>query len=556
MSSTIHLELHQDIEHLQALLAATASSSNGYCVDGKSRSSISHYDIRHCLRKIQSLLAREDDLLFFRDDVENANIDGSDAGRATTGMAPVEHFIDDLITFVTLNYEHSDASIVDLIQLMIPRAVALIVSCSSSPNSSSSFSLSNGQLQRLLPRVLYMLQEPQQEEQQEEEEIENQVQQSLLELLNQNLTVPRLDQILRLEQDSWMALNLALTAVQKRSFKKTKNQHRLKQNINVLSMLPLWFLTLNLLEHFQTNIILKQEQQEYCGSQNKDIDFCRTWNGWIQAYLLQEQERAYESLEDLQKDVDEFWGQVEQYGIELMDTALQLMEDEEGQQLLSLEDKANSKNGEEVIAILQLAALATSFLAWLKPDEGASTMIIGNTSFQVLGRSLWRALGDFIVQRLEDHHQQLRQETIGTLGLSSVVGEEYQLAATDTLWRLTKALSANGSMHEDTSSLIVATIFRLWKHSDHYWNDETLAWIKAQMERDISIRHALQAALLSLVYLPNGSGSPDPSLTRMLGEWLFDEIGPDQQEDPWQSLVHEQLAEYSIELQENETQAS
>lgn len=535
--STIHpSDLRQQIENLQALLAAasswTATNNNSHML-GAGNHHIT-VQIRSCLRTIQSLLVR-DDYDWHAGDEEQQ-----------------EQLTQDLMALIlTLEYECEDPSIaVMLMESVVPRATSIL-------SSSPGITLTKDHLQRLFARVLYLIQE-----QQPQHSENNTTVDCLLELLNQHLTADRLaidifeeqdgdDSLSTTHHDAWDALQIVLDSHNIAS-ENYSHKSQQEQQPHRLSLFQLWFLITNILEYCQTYLV---------GSPTGGGN----WHAWIQRILWTK--KNYHSPELLRQHVDEVWNRVEQFGMEVLDTALQLLE------------KQLKDEGIPVKTILQYTTLALDFVTLTVSDDNT----FGSTqSFAGMSRSLWHSFGAFCLLHLEEQQQQQQQDRHENDSTTSdgriAFPEECQMVATDALWRLTtlhyndqNTLSPPLTKAAD-ASMILSAILRMWKqhNSDSYCsssfnNGDAITdmvtppapleqeWVKRMMKQDKSIQHALQAALLSLAYLPNGTTEAE----KLVAEWIWKQthetIAMEQQdneeEDPWQAFVQEQLMDLQQQLQ-------
>jgi hypothetical protein len=427
----------------------------------------------------------------------------------------------------------------------------------------------------LLPRVLYLLQT----------QASPVVLEPLLELLNQHLTSARLAEqaILEEERDALVALQIVLLSSQQQQQEQHQPSISLSFRVLIGTLLEYWVQCLLLLPN------------------NNNDDDDDDYDGWLQRqFLLQQQQQhqqqgAYPcSPEQLRRNVEDFLGRIEHYGMELLESALHLLEEHGAEQPSVVvvahphghrrghgdNNTANNDN-EQVVTVLQYVTLATNFLlVFLQQEEkehhpvtAGGNSIFRSTLLSGMGRSLWRALCQFVVQRMEHNNDNDITNTINTTNINANtnISLDCQVAATDALWRLAQTHPPGA---EDVA-LVTTTIFRLWKHSDYhdYWNknltdnnnedDEEdtalVQWIREQLQcpnYGKSLRHALQAAILSVTYLPTNKYPRGPLST--LAELVVlnknknnnSNINTDDEEDPWQSLVLDQLTEYAAELQQ------
>ena len=196
--------LHQQVHHLEAILAAAASST-GY-------KKIGHCEIRQCLRQIQACL--------FRKEGERLYEGGTDL-KVTS----------DLMALLTLQYEYDDPMTAEMMNILIPRAAELI-SCYGGE-------LTSEQLHLLLCRCMHFIQEPQQTPS---------FLNSLLTVLNQHLPSSRLPEVLG---DDDQGFFIALESILK-WYQEATNEYATYVSLQVL--------TLSLLEHLVNHILPNQDQ--------------------------------------------------------------------------------------------------------------------------------------------------------------------------------------------------------------------------------------------------------------------------------------------------------
>eukprot|EP00980_Cylindrotheca_fusiformis_P014722 scaffold4009_cov124-Cylindrotheca_fusiformis.AAC.2 len=193
---------HQQIEHLQALLAAAASSER----------KTSFYDIRQCLRQIQASLLREH-------------------GDSLYQQGKDDEVTQDLMTLLALNDEYADPMVVELMNAIVCRAADLIA-CYGGDE------LSIDQLQGLLPRILRMIRDSAQGG-----TISTPAFEALLQLLNQHLPASRISEVLEgNDHDCWVILEIILT-----------NQDHFSDQ--PITHLPLCVFTSTLLEYLVTYVL-------------------------------------------------------------------------------------------------------------------------------------------------------------------------------------------------------------------------------------------------------------------------------------------------------------
>jgi hypothetical protein len=456
MASTF-VNFHQQMEHLQALLAAAASSGN----------KIGNYDIRQCLRQIQSCLLREQgDLLYEQNNDEEVTRD--------------------LMILLTLNDEYADPMILELMNALIHRAAELIACYGGE--------LSTDQLQSLLARVLYIVQDPQ----------GTPAFDSLVQLLNQHLPSPRISEVLEdNDHDCWIALQIILTNQQQSSGRPTTH-------------LSLSVFTLALLEYLATNVLPQ---------------YNATFHSWIQSQLLWQ--RTYSSSTEVEQHVREYREMIEQYGVYLVEYALHLLE-----QGAHCEGAAEDS---DTLLALQYSTVATDFVHLFQSNKELSSCFV--LAFSGMTKSLWQALTYFVVHQLEENPEN--------------VSKELQMAATEALWKLTFSATTNANVALDggSSSMIVVTVLRLLQHPDYFWTSEAQEWLNDQLTTTSyrrSLCHALQATIISLLSDYPGTSQKEhiSSFIQMVLSHCDNSGDGELVDDPWQSLVEEYLSDHLMMVQE------
>ena len=209
--STTTSTFSNELEHLEALLAAAASSTTNKKIG------YSYYEIRQCLRQIQAFVMREEGERLYEEEENEAEVTR------------------DLMKLLTLNYEYDDPMTAEMMNILIPRAAELI-SCHGG-------NLNTEQLTNLLSRILYFIQEPEQLPP---------FLDSLLALLNQHLTPSRLPEVLDdNDLDCWIALQYFLNGQQ--------------QSVENVTHLSIRIFTLSLLEHLATYVLPRNQDQNFQG---------------------------------------------------------------------------------------------------------------------------------------------------------------------------------------------------------------------------------------------------------------------------------------------------
>jgi hypothetical protein len=556
-------QLHKHIERLQALLAAAATSSNHY-----GPSAIGNYELRSCLRQIQVTLMRPDFEFFGHQHqhqhqkmVQHHRHDDGGAAIITYSHedTPLVGAVDDLVTLLTLNeYEHQQQDGgMELLDGLVPRAAQLIMG--------SQLSLTNDHLQLLLPRVLSLVSDNNNNATTSSARFE-----ILLGLLNQHLTVVRLEEVLEEDQDIWIALKLLLPTLLNRPRRPPRGFRSLRfissseeeeeeaeadsssiePDLHVLAgmLLQHWKIRItesesSLDEWLRCHLTALQEEEEEDVVGEESYSFSQQQQNQYQQSARDNTiitRRDYTLPEDLERHVDECMAMVERYGADLLETALQLLEEgahspDPGQH------HDEEENSAGLLTALKYSTLATDWVEFI----GEYFPSISN-----LSRSLWRALETFIVERLEDdccgaNNNNTPEEV--------VFDDDIQMGATDSLWRLTQIQL--GCMQEQDVSTVVVAMFRLWRHPNYYWTPTTQEWVQSHLlspkncKYSTLIRRALQVGLLSMASFPEQYANPEDSLilSNVAQLVLTDESDTN---DPWHSMVYEQLADYSVQMEQ------
>ncbi|CAJ1920120.1 unnamed protein product [Cylindrotheca closterium] len=466
--------LRQQIDNFQALLTAAASSNN-----------VRNYDIRHCLRQIQAcLLSEQGDILY----------DQSDNDEVTQV----------LMTLLILNDEYADPMILEMVNIITQRAAELIAYYGRE--------LSTQQIQELLPRVLCLLQTSNTDE----------VVHSLLQLLNQHLSPPRLQEIFDgSDLDCWITLQTVLS-------------HQQKHRSEPTSFLSLSIFIVTLLNHLASNVLPPQKI---------------TLPDWIQSQVVLQHENA--SPMEAKQVVGEYLELLEQFGVFLFESSLHLLEQSAHGDFGSDENNSNQMDINTVMMTLQYSTVATDCVQLCMPRDDGNPPLLA-MSFGGILTSLWQALTCFVVQKLEsvviptsDNAQQ------------DPVRLQMQLAATEALWQLTYMATSNDivALEESSSSMVVVTILRMLQYPETFWTLQTKEWLSGQVSSTpykVSLRRALQATTLSQVYHRSGSNAQD-HIASLLHEVLNCGNEKIQNDDPWQPLVEELLSEHLALVQGTST---
>jgi hypothetical protein len=486
-------EIHTGVAQLQALLTAASQSNRQHY----------SYDIRRTLRQIDLCVESLDQEI--KHDNEHGN--RNELGNRAAHLLLTPTLVNDLMWLVTLdhmNYDtrpfEQDLSISELAMALIPTTTRLLYDAGDLPDD---------HVATLLQRIVEMLQP--------ERPTEATVMLSMLELLNANLSASRLAELVSTVECLYMLQLLlpeCVPALQQQQVQKDDEENTNTTEDSVWFQLRVW--TGTLLECLDQ--ILQEEEQS--------LEF------WLQASLVQLR-GSYPSPEALRLDIQAFGDLVRNYMIELVEFTLQALSRQ------SNDD--GSMNTEEADGMLQHVSLAAHTL--LLQDSFAPE------SHRSLDKSLWRALAAFA--------------TTGCRQLD----DSLQLEAINILWKLTQHVVAQsqvgGAVCLDAAdaSLVATTILKLIEHADHFWNPSVQQWVESLLmapedgsppdEGTLIIRHALQAAALTVLFLPTSESIQYDKIRSLLQVALS---GGDTDKDPWHGFFERQVSAYSNEMSASASQ--
>ncbi|KAL3944189.1 MAG: hypothetical protein SGBAC_001746 [Bacillariaceae sp.] len=471
MSSSSFSSLRQQIDNFQALLTAAASSNT-----------VRNYDIRQCLRQIQAcLLSEQGELLY----------DQNDNDEVTQV----------LMTLLILNDEYADPMILEMVNSITKRAAELVTYYGQE--------LSAQQIQELLPRVLCLLQTSKTEE----------VVHSLLQLLNQHVSLPHLQEIFH-ENDFDCCLTVQTVLI-----------HQQNYRAEPTPFLSLSIFIVTLMNHLATNVLPPQKL---------------ALPDWVQSQVLLQHDSI--SPMETKRIVGEYMELFVQFGVFLFESSLQLLEQSAHGDIGGSEQQNSQMDNSTVMMTLQYSTVATDCVQLCMPREDGSPPLL-DMPFCGIVTSLWQALTCFVVQKLEN------VIPTSSNGHEDTVGLQMQLAATEALWQLTYMVTSNDVivLEESSSSMVVVTILRMLQYPETFWTTQTQEWLNGQVSSapyKASLRRALQATTLSQVYHRSGSNAQD-HIASLLHEVLNYGNDDQNQDDPWQPLVKELLSEHLALVQGN-----
>ena len=484
--------------------------------------------------------------------------DGGDDDHAVANESH-RQLVDGLVKLLTLSdsEENRTGSGMELLDSLVPRTVQLILA--------SRLPLTDENFQRLLPLVLHLVVDNNGDD---AAMISNTNSIARLEgaltLINEHLTPNRLGEVLEADEDIWIALIILLNTLRRHHDQYAPGPTSLSQSsfssggqgqelsfietgLHVLAgkLLEFWKEKMDdskttvdawLRQHF---LSLHQQQQQADLASKQQLP-------QLESHSILSR-REYARPEDLGQHVEECRRLVEHYGADLLEKALQVLE--EGGQYHHSGSRDNNQHkcdqgddGSEpaTFCAMQYSTLATNWISLFGEEF---------TSLSNLTRSLWRALYTFIVERLEEgdtNHSSINEGS-----------DEIQMGATDNLWKLTQIHYQYGHIQEQDVSIIVLTIYRMWRHSNYFWMPTTIEWVKTNLlnskncKYSTPIRRALQAGLLSMMYFSQTNNSEEAmvitSLTDLIKNPLQDD---DDGEDPWHSLVLEEVENFSFQMEQ------
>lgn len=487
-AQSLGAEIHSGVAQLQALLTADFHS----------------YDIRRTLRQIDRCIGALDQEI--KHDNEQESYQQGDNDRAPH-LLLTPTLVNDLMLLVTLDMDHDktrrtheqkDLSISELAMALIPTTTRLLHDAGTLPDD---------HVATLLQRIVEMLQP--------ERPTEATVLLGMLELLNANLSASRLAKMVSTVECLYMLQLLlpeCIPALQQQQEQKDNEENTTTNTAEDAVWLQLRVWTGTLLE-FLAQILQEQEQS---------LEF------WLQPTLVQLR-GSYPSPEALRQDIQAFGDLVRNYMIESVEFALQALSRQES------DDDNCSMNTDEARGMLLHASLAAHAL--LLQDSFALD------SHRGLSKSLWRALAAFVTA-------DCRQ-----------LDDSLQRAAINDLWSLTQHVVAQsqvgGAVCLDAvdAALVATTILKLIEHADYFWNPSVQQWVEGLLmapedgsppdEGAQIIRHALQAAALTVLFLPTSKSIQDDKIRSLLQVALS---GGNTEKDPWHGFFERQVSNYSNEM--------
>jgi hypothetical protein len=484
-------EIHKGVAQLQALLTAASHS----------------YDIRRTLRQIDRCIDALDQEI--KHDDEKESYQQGDNRAPHLLLTPT--LVNDLMLLVTLDMDHDTTwraleqedlkSISELAMALIPTMTRLLHDAGTLPDN---------HVMTLLQRIVEMLQP--------ERPTEAIVLLGMLELLNANLSASRLAELASTVECLYMLQLLlpeCVPALQQQQEQRDNDENNTnKAEDSVWLQLRVW--TGTLLECLAQ--ILQEKEQS--------LEF------WLQPTLVQLR-GSYPSPEALRQEIQAFGDLVRNYMIESVEFALQALSRQSNDE--------NPMHTEEARGMLRHASLAANTL--LLQDSFALD------SHRGLCKSLWRALAAFV--------------TIGCRQLDDCL----QLAAINILWKLTQHVVAQsqvgGAVCLDAAdaALVATTILKLIEHADYFWNSSVQQWIEGLLTAPVDgsppdegtqiIRHALQAAALTVLFLPTSESIQYDKIRSLLQVALS---GADTEKDPWHGFFERQVSDYSNEMSASASQ--
>jgi hypothetical protein len=336
---SVIFDFHQNVTFLQNLVAEAGRPPNDdqhqhqqhhHRSKASSSNANRHYTIRHCLRHIQGLLARDDFVLPVISTSSSGVLGGEGANNFYASVLPDTSSTDeghgdddddkakifsqvtgDLITLLTMDFEEAgdDPSIGQLVrEAIMPGVMGLLETAPS---------LTPTQLHILLHHLLFLL-ETDSESSNGETREHNGVHLPLMELFNRHVTNhEHLHSVLNNDEELFVALHIAL------HYREVQYHH---PSVQAPPPLALAVLINSLIEYWTFHCLTSGDGEN--GNDPDDTnDGPKDLNTWLQCQFLQQQQQTYPSPDMLRRDVDVYVGSVERYGTHLIESTLRLLEE-------------------------------------------------------------------------------------------------------------------------------------------------------------------------------------------------------------------------------------
>ena len=534
-------QFHLNVEFFLALVNQTRDDSPQYLRSHDSQTTL-RYNIRQCLRNIQEQLNHESFDLQALDESSSDRSgpcpDLSTGKGGTTGSASetndmkqdalaYHQIVDDLLALLMTDFDpvaalpnspSHDISVKNSVVLLLATAPTLSLSALCTV------------LNRLLRRM-------DQETKTTGRATSQQDVQQLLDIFTSHATgYPQLLQLQLTENDLFVGLHVALSYYEQTCVIATP------QGESIMTCPPPQTLALFIqcLIGYTSFVCLGTGNQEQI-----------TLDHWLQLRFM-EQHGPSSSQDHLRRATDAYIAKIEQFGIVMIEFTLQLMEQaadpsshieqgngtshpaaiQDGNISLSQMTIPLGQGEIDLIAILQYATLATSFLVAMKHMH--FNPISGGTAwaFEAMGRDLWREFSDLVV-KFYTHSQatpDTNDEAFATRKTADYEAHAHlnrSAAATDTLWNLAKLHYPGGTSkstfgQRNDAPLLVTSILCLWKNAEYIWDDSVETWIHRLLHFSFpldtaggkELRQPLQALILSTLYFPSPDGPPGLSAKR------------------------------------------
>lgn len=532
-------DFHSLVQQVQNLLEEAAE------VDEAQHRQLVHYDLRQCLRKLQNILHDDSGDLAARllvgEEEDEVNDDGIHRGEDDNDddcrRRELWGFTDDLIQLATLDHVSEDPSVMQLWKSLVPWAAAAVPTA-----------LNTDQLWRILARVLSILEEwnsilaghvstnttslttndsstsgqwhwpP--------SDLDVAALQGLLDQLITSLEIDpsQLQEIVpALEADvvlvrplqtvCWLTslsrLNVGTTSFAPNNSNDDghdQDQHGLPPEMTLSLCLLIDFLLGNL-----KAIVV--ERDAAAGGSTLSL---RDWlhHKINQQHTADPTSMSYSADHSTKVSILPATDEVvllkylDQYAMELADEAIRLLQAETkacmgstpNEKELDPNDHHDQEKRNIIFKALQYTSMATNFFFHTENDGFHES-----PKLQGLSRSLWHAFGDFVLNGMD----------------CQVSFMDYELAATETLFRLTKTqlsppannrTQVNDHSDEKELTIVVTTVLRLLDGAEWFDKDDFVEWMETLL-RDPIYGHKLvmplQAALLSTLYLPDNRDAQD-----------------------------------------------
>lgn len=572
MSSCIAIEFHRNVGFFLALVGQTGEEGLQHLRSHHNQTTL-RYNIRQCLRNIQEQLNHEsfDLQTLYESSLDHPNdipfrstetIDGSNDQNGGTGIVHYDQVVDDLLSLLMTDYDMGGTTLPNSQSYEISVKNRVTVLLATAPD------LSPTALCTVLNRLLRLMDH---QEGRGDGNLQHDSTQ-FLDVFTSHVTgYPQLQPLQLTENDVFVGLHIALAYYERictiPSHDESVSPPPARLALFIQSLIGyLAFVCLGPLNHGQIIHL----------------------DDWLHQRFL-EQHGSESSSENLRRATDAYIERIEQYGMSVIDFAVQLSEkatesssyidqeeahsfDERPRQDNFSVSQMKTKGGDTVdhVTILQYASLATTFLVAMK-EMRFSPIPSGTVwGLESVGRTLWREFSKTVVNYFTNSpissyvDDDTFTATPRTTAHGVPVGMNISASATDILWTLAKLHYPDGTSHSTSGQrgdipLLVTTILSLWKDAEYMWEESVERWIHYLVQFVFpqgtlggkELRQPLQALILSSLYFPAPEGS-DGSIARRKAidslEKLLLVVNPGTQlisdtedRDPWKIWILDQF---------------